>query len=201
MTQDNLCDTLPVVAPRRVMGMSSISGAVADQWDGMFPLEDIAYGLRSVPRFGGQTQMAWSVLDHLVTCERYANDLNKPPILRLHLLLHDAHEAFTGDVPCPFKTPELYAIQRSLDERLYKMLGVPEPTAEEKHAVKLIDNEMLLAEAKVVCNTSTYSLIAQEMGGRALPGPLQAVYRTLDLEDGISWHTRVRRLVETVRGK
>ncbi|GAB1477744.1 hypothetical protein MASR2M74_02860 [Paracoccaceae bacterium] len=58
--------------------------------------EKIGYTLAKTNRFGGRTREPWSVAAHSVLVERLC-----PPALRPWALLHDAHEAFIGDMTGP----------------------------------------------------------------------------------------------------
>lgn len=66
----------------------------ADQID----LDDIACGLHHVPRFMGQTYRHYSVLSHSMNVASLV-----PAEYKLCALLHDAAEAYIGDVPTPLK--------------------------------------------------------------------------------------------------
>jgi hypothetical protein len=68
----------------------------------------------------------------------------------LYCLLHDAHEAITGDVPTDWKVPEMTALQHELDRRIYRSLGVPEPSMASLRLVAEIDRAVLMAEGKLI---------------------------------------------------
>lgn len=71
-------------------------------------IEDIAHGLAYQCRFNGQTQEFYSVAQHsLLVCSLVPTDL------RLAALLHDAAEAYLGDMVKPLKVllPEFAAIE------------------------------------------------------------------------------------------
>lgn len=146
-------------------------------------LEDIALGLSRTPRFGGQTLFEWTVADHVVCATRYLEHLIDlglhmdftTRLLPLHILLHDAHEALTGDIPTTFKTDDMKALQRRLDARIYTALGLPSPTPSEKDCIKLIDRIMLLAEAKVCTPATTYERICEETKDIAMPVAVETI--------------------------
>lgn len=130
-------------------------------------LVDIAVGLSRLPRFAGQGRQWFSVLDHSLFADelarRTASLLLVPDAelstnrLRLAVLLHDAHESMTGDVPTPFKGDELRAEQAWLDRNIGAALFTPvgDPPKDFHHPdvrnfVKWIDKRALAAEARVI---------------------------------------------------
>lgn len=64
----------------------------------MITLTDIATGLSNICRFGGQIQPFYSVAEHTILVWWLA-----PQHLKRAALLHDAAEAYLGDVIKPFK--------------------------------------------------------------------------------------------------
>jgi uncharacterized protein len=63
-------------------------------------LGDIAHALARIPRFNGHTTAQWSVADHsLLVLELLPAGL--PADIMLAALLHDAHEAYLGDITSP----------------------------------------------------------------------------------------------------
>lgn len=159
----------------------TLTGNYVKQDVGVMTLWDIALGLSRMPRYGGQTLFAWHVADHVVCATRYVERLmasNRTiggPLLPLHVLLHDAHEAMTGDIPTQFKTPDMKALQAKLDERIYLSLGFPMPTPRERDYIKQVDKMMLLAEAKVVTPFATYDMICSEVEDIAMPLAVETV--------------------------
>lgn len=70
-------------------------------------LVDIAKALAYTPRWGGATPCFYSVADH---CIAVAERVGAPH--RLAALLHDAHEAYMGDVRAPHRAA-LYFVTRN----------------------------------------------------------------------------------------
>jgi len=92
----------------------------------MIRLSDIAHGLANINRFGGHTARPWSVAEHSLVVagllhRQFGNDR-----LTLAGLLHDATEAYLGDVVRPLKQalPEYQIIeQRMADVIAYKFFS------------------------------------------------------------------------------
>ncbi len=66
-------------------------------------IRDVAHALSALPRFGGHSNERYSVGQHcLLVREIVCDELGRPDLAR-DALLHDAAEAFTGDLIRPFK--------------------------------------------------------------------------------------------------
>ena len=64
----------------------------------MIKIDDIAHALSQICRFGGHTKRLYTVAQHSVLVAELA-----PPHLKRYALLHDATEAYLGDVIKPLK--------------------------------------------------------------------------------------------------
>lgn len=111
-------------------------------------IRDLARGLSQVCRFGAQTNRFYSVAEHSVRCSLHA-----PVGYRLAALLHDAHEAYIGDITAPMKfvlesaAPGIVKdLARRLDEAIAMALGV-EVSSFKSLVVKDVDNLLLFREA------------------------------------------------------
>jgi 5'-deoxynucleotidase YfbR-like HD superfamily hydrolase len=126
------------------------SGRLVGPGEGHPSLHDIARGLSLQPRFGGQTDESWSVLEHSMFCAELADSIYGERTFRLAMLLHDAHEAITGDVPTPLKTPDFRAMQDALDERIMDAYfpGGYAAYRERKAQVAYVDRRAMQAEAQ-----------------------------------------------------
>jgi hypothetical protein len=91
----------------------------------VFDPEDIAFALANLCRFAGHTRAFYSVAQHCVLVSEIV-----PPDLALQGLLHDAAEAYTGDVVGPMKSllPEFKnEIEEPTERALFNQLDVPFP--------------------------------------------------------------------------
>lgn len=107
-------------------------------------LADIATGLNNIPRFMGQTKFHYSVLNHSMAVASLV-----PPEYRLAALLHDAAEAYIGDVPTPLKDM-LGDRYRDVERRIARAIGeyfkCPHDLADLPQSVKDADRIMLVTE-------------------------------------------------------
>lgn len=118
-------------------------------------LADIAHALARINRFVGHTGKGYSVGEHSLWAWKIAA-LERPKdyLFQLHALLHDAHEAYTGDISHPMKMllrrlgagDALEKIERGVQSAILSKLRVPPPLEENRRAVKLIDVRLLATE-------------------------------------------------------
>lgn len=96
----------------------------ADQID----ISDIAKGLSFRGHFGGQTQEFFSIAQHSLMVLSLLNESGcKDDELRLAALLHDASEAYTGDMVKPLKImlPEFKKIEDQITDVIFKKFDIP----------------------------------------------------------------------------
>lgn len=118
---------------------------------GPFRLRDIAHSLAMTPRFRGHCTEFLSVAEHCVLVSYAMQDEGLGVDLQIAGLLHDAHEAYFGDVPSPMKwnCPEV----RTLEDRIQRaMREALTPTIPDDvyDLVKPFDLRALHAEAWAV---------------------------------------------------
>ncbi|KKN52298.1 hypothetical protein LCGC14_0613930 [marine sediment metagenome] len=111
-------------------------------------LTDIVHSLSQQTRFVGHTETFYSVAEHSMLVSDMVSDKNK-----LTALMHDAHEAYTGDVNKPFKTllPQLKIYENQIMSDISAIFGLVYPFPDE---VKLAD--------KVICQLEREQLFPQE---------------------------------------
>lgn len=90
---------------------------LADPDGSDFTINDIAHGLGRVCRFAGHTSQFYSVAEH---CQHVARIV--PINLSRAALLHDAAEAFIGDVTRPLKAmlPDYQAVEHRIETTIYR---------------------------------------------------------------------------------
>lgn len=105
-------------------------------------ITDISHALSNMCRFSGNTTEFYSVAEHSL---RVASLV--PREYKLEALLHDATEAYLGDVPTPIK--KCCGSYLQLESKFHSIIamrfGIPKILSE---VVKEADREMLLVEAK-----------------------------------------------------
>lgn len=104
---------------------------------------DIAHALSMCNRFGGHTSAPYSVAEH---CVRMSHIV--PLELALEALLHDAAEAYLGDMPSPFKKamPEFKAYEARMEAAIRKHFGLPGDRHPDE--IKYFDDQLLVTEAR-----------------------------------------------------
>lgn len=118
-------------------------------------IEDIAHALSRICRYGGQPSMHYSVAEHSVLVSHLVL-----PRYALDGLMHDAAEAYVGDVLRPIKRLPMFDAyvnaEANVFEAIAKKFGLH--TDEATHdAVKEWDDRILVDEVKAVaCNPQMY---------------------------------------------
>ena len=109
-------------------------------------LDDIAPALSRICRFAGQCDPFYSVAEHSVRVARRV-----PPSLRLAALLHDAAEAYPGDVPGPVKAlPEIARGWFIVESEVARVIGEAFGVVMSPLEVRRADAEMLAIESEAL---------------------------------------------------
>lgn len=126
--------------------MSWIQTARGEKFDFLNPVrayhEDVAHALSHICRYNGHTRRFYSVAEH-----SYWVSLYVPQRYALIGLLHDAHEAYVGDITTPLKRliPDYKAMEQRAWECVAESFGIPVEVPQE---VKDIDLRIVQNERK-----------------------------------------------------
>ena len=115
-----------------------------------FKFSDIAGGLSKICRFGGQCEYFYSVAEHSYHCAMQANADGLSVESQRALLLHDAAEAFIGDIVKPLRImlPDYAAVESRMEDCIAFGFGIQVDA--QKDVVRKIDREMLIAERRAM---------------------------------------------------
>ncbi len=104
---------------------------------------DIAQGLANENRYVGQTVFPYSVAQHSVLCSYEA-----PEHLRFEALMHDAHEAYTKDIPSTMKPliVSYQVLEDRMEDAVREKFELPPGPMDPR--VKVVDVRMLVTEAQ-----------------------------------------------------
>lgn len=115
-------------------------------------LEDIAHNLGCLIRWSGQTVRPLTVAEHCVWIARSAEERHA-----VEALLHDAAEAYVGDVVRPIKYAGGMRWYRQLEDKVEAVIaerfGLPHPMTP---AVRRLDNRMLRTEIEQLLQPGIY---------------------------------------------
>lgn len=109
---------------------------------------DIAHALSMLSRANGHFWQFYSVAQHSINCAMEADARGYSAKVQLACLLHDASEAYIGDLTRPLKRhlPEFETIERRLQATIFQALGVPALTEGEIQLVCAVDDALLYHE-------------------------------------------------------
>ncbi|MCL1887119.1 MAG: metal-dependent phosphohydrolase [Betaproteobacteria bacterium] len=107
-----------------------------------FDIKTIAHALSHLCRFTGHTSEFYSVAQHSILVSHLV-----PPGMQLAGLLHDATEAFVGDMTKPLKEmfPEFRRIEKNIERAICRQYGIPCPMP---HEIKQADLILLATEQR-----------------------------------------------------
>ena len=114
----------------------------------MVKIEDIAHHLSLTNRFNGATDRHYSVAQHCTIVARWVEGGRET---KLAALLHDAHEAYTGDLIAPLKfllareTSAFIAIEGRIQDAINDRFHLSKDLAMWEH-IKKVDLQLLLKE-------------------------------------------------------
>lgn len=122
-------------------------------------LDDIAHSLANICRYTGHSRVHFSVAQHSVLAYlRVRERFCYHPRLALAALLHDAHEAYVGDLSSPLKWlfkkhateayEEFCKIEARHQQVIAEWAGLPGASVFDDPAIKHADMEMLATERR-----------------------------------------------------
>lgn len=105
-------------------------------------IRDIAHALSMICRFGGHSERFYSVAEHSINVSMLASECP------LRALLHDASEAYLGDIPRPIKSmmPEYVVAEKRLQTVIYETFEQPAAVDQCKDYLHKWDDTMLSTE-------------------------------------------------------
>ena len=117
-------------------------------------IEDIAVALAHTCRFGGHALRWISVGWHSVVVHDVVAMLCDHRDTRLAALLHDAAEAYVGDMPRPLKLafPNFVLAENKVQDIIHQKFGL-QPSEEIRTLIRKVDNQALLEEARAYMAT------------------------------------------------
>lgn len=114
----------PGVVGATCITMTGLYFDFIDPQPDMIDVRDIAWGLSNSCRFGGQCLEFYSVAQHSVIVSEMV-----PPEDAFAGLMHDAAEAYIGDMVGPLKQlcPDFKAIEKRVEAAIAAKFGLPDP--------------------------------------------------------------------------
>jgi 5'-deoxynucleotidase YfbR-like HD superfamily hydrolase len=134
-----------------ILTRSGILFDLADPKPELVRLEDITYALSHINRFTGHTRTRWTVAQHSLLAYHLASRF-RGVRLRILCLLHDAAEAYVGDVSSPMKAlvPGFRDVEKRIQDAIFEKFKIPQPDRELLDTVKAIDSICYIAERRVL---------------------------------------------------
>jgi uncharacterized protein len=130
--------------------MQTYSGNVLEYYSddiSQININDIAKHLSKICRFNGACREFYSVAQHCVLVSEDLKYLGYDIEHQFYGLLHDAAEAYIGDIIRPFKNESMSKFENELLLRIIRALELPEDKyLLHKEAIKYSDNRLLMAE-------------------------------------------------------
>lgn len=142
--------------------IQTITGRRIDPWRFRVEdvdLEDIAHSLAHQCRYAGHVKHFYSVAQHCIIIASYMSlEENLSFDVWRAALLHDASEAYLGDVSRPVKhhrEMEMYrAVEVDVQQKINEAFGLP-PNAHEHPRIKFWDTAIRYWEQKALCHHVT----------------------------------------------
>lgn len=111
-------------------------------------LDDIATGLSNQCRYNGQVKQFYSIAEHCVHLCRFAKKATFNEAFQMAILMHDAAEAYVGDIIRGLKTelPEFSRIETCIIKKIFMRFEIPLPF--DMPAIKDLDHRICKDEMR-----------------------------------------------------
>lgn len=124
--------------------------------EGQIKIDDISHSLAIQNRFVGHTIYPYSIAQHSVNCCRAAEAFHHEddPEVLLSILMHDAVEAYVGDIARPTKymfCADLRKIEGTLERQIYYKYGLPYHGVRFRKLLAEVDSRMCATESALLC--------------------------------------------------
>src|SRR5208337_610348 len=131
-----------------------------------FTIEDIAHGLANLCSYAGQCRHFYSVAEHSILVSETAVGYE------FEALLHDAAEAFVGDITRPLKQmlPDYRKIENNVQQAIFDRFSLPSIL---NPCIKQADLRVLAAEQRQIMPEGTDAWARE---GNVEPAPVVVLY-------------------------
>lgn len=111
-------------------------------------IKDIAHALSMICRFNGHIKNFYSVAQHCMQVSDHLRELGFNNKIQLCGLLHDAAEAYLGDIPTPIKKTlsDYSLLDKQYQRTIFKCFGLLNTWEQVYLTIKEIDEEILKEE-------------------------------------------------------
>lgn len=143
-----------VGTPTEMHTISNMGLVLADPTDSSFILRDIAWALHFICRFNGHVNTHYSVLQHSLSACTLAD-----PEHKMEALLHDAAEAYMGDIILPVK--ELFPDIAKYENRLAGMIFnkyAPDSSRIDPITLEYVKSPYMVQLDRKLANGESYAL-------------------------------------------
>ena len=139
-----------VAAPVKILTYSGEWLDPLDPKPDQINLSDIAHALAHVCRYTGHSRVFYSVAEHSVRISELLEERGFDENSQLTGLLHDASEAYIGDISYPIKHKTAIGnmfreVEHKLEETIFEKFGLPWPPSEK---IKWADRVLLHTEQR-----------------------------------------------------
>lgn len=118
-------------------------------------IRDISHSLARICRFNGHITTFYSVAQHSITVSRMLGERGYDSKIQLCGLLHDASEAYLGDIPTPIKKclKDYKKLEIMFQQEIFKHFNLFDIWNSSKLLIKKFDDNVLINEWKILKQT------------------------------------------------